>query len=1053
MHREKVMEALWPEGNLASSTNNFHQTLRIARKVMESAGVESLLLEGGCLSLGNNGGSVVWVDVDQFESFAAAARKTRDPEDYQAALMLYKGDLLSQDPYEEWAEQRRKGLRQCYMDLLMELARLYENRQDFEAAEVSFKRLLAADQACEEAHVGLMRIYTLSGQRQQALRQYQALRAVLKEELDAEPSASSVQLYEQIRNSGSLVEAPLPVSHPVIEVHPAPLTSSHHLPAPLTSFVGRKREVAEVSVLLSTNRLVSLTGAGGMGKTRLALQVGMQVQAAFQDGAWLVELSSLNDPDLVSLIIAQALGLHEISDTPILDTLSNFLKNKRALLILDNCEHLLASCASIVETLLKNCPRLHLLITSREILNVPSECAYRVLSLPTPPFEAPPPIDQMVRSEAVQLFVERASQSSPGFVLKESNTMAVFAICRRLEGIPLALELAAARTRAMSVHQISARLDNVFQLLRGGARTAEPRQQTLQAAIDWSYNLLSPTEQLVFRRLSVFMGGWTLEAAEAICAGDGIDQFEVVNLLVELVDKSLVTLVVEEGEGEDYIVEPRYRMLEVMRLYARDRLYEVEGQTAGRDRHLRYYVELSEHKETLIRGSKQIECLHWFKTEMDNLRLALEWAQDGRVVEGMRLASALKWFWHLSSSNLEGRHWLERFLGLEARERGSQPLAPGVQNDDYLLAWSRSIDALELHYVIVGNPSGLFSNEQWRSNLAENVGICRKLGEKASRELARALNSYGFALRDAALLEESLSICREKGYVYEKAETLYYLYWVMTTGKGNVEKGQACIEESLMICLKIQDYDGIATRLWMAGYLAHLRGEYSSATELIQKAIEYYQKIGNYLGWNHSTISLVQISQDEGIIQQVERVLAQCKDVHDYAISLNAYENLINAHWSNGNYKRAENLVADARAVFSKAPPNKVVEKGYILLRAGRIAMSQGSLREARLRFQEANTYFQKGPRIGIIRTHILDALAVYWLRQGDLSRAATLLGAADDLYQTYRLSFVPRQRSEHEGAVTAIRQGLGEDAFNAAWAAGQAMEKEKAVELALADM
>ena len=681
----------------------------------------------------------------------------------------------------------------------------------------------------------------------EALEGYVALRKALRDELSAEPSTSSTQLYEQILNGDWLLGSQSTPPGSKLSVQPVQMVPSHNLPAPLTSFIGRKREVIEVSELLKNHRLVSLTGAGGIGKTRLALQVGMQAQADFEDGAWLVELAPLSDPALVALTVAQIFGLREIPNIPILDTLSSYLRNKQVLLILDNCEHLLVACASMAETLLKNCPRLQLLATSREILNVPGESVYYLSSLPIPPSGQALPVEQMAQFEAVQLFIERASQSMTGFTLNDTNARAVFTICQRLDGIPLALELAAARTRVISVHQISIRLDDVFQLLVGGARAAQPRQQTLQAAIDWSYNLLSSKEQIVFQRLSAFARGWTIEAAEAVCAGNGIELNEVMNLLAELVDKSLVIMTTEQGGGEKNCTESRFHMLEVIRLYARDRLQKSESEIDIRDRHLCYYVALSEQKELLVRGPRQIECLHWLKTEMDNLRLALDWSLDSRVLEGLRLASALKWFWHLPSNNLEGRQWLEKLLAIEAQGRGSQPLSLGAQSDDYLLAWSRSIDALDLNYFITGNPSTLFTSAQWLERLAENVELCRKMGEKASRELARALTSYGFAMRSDTLLEEGLNLCREKGYRFEEAEILYCLYWVMTTGKGNIEKGQDCIDESLKICLAIQDNEGIATRMWMAGQLAHLKGEFDKATRLIQEAQVYYQKVGNYI--------------------------------------------------------------------------------------------------------------------------------------------------------------------------------------------------------------
>ena len=349
----------------------------------------------------------------------------------------------------------------------------------------------------------------------------------------------------------------------------------NNLPLQLTSFVGREKEIAEVKRLLGTAHLLTLTGPGGTGKTRLSLQVAAEELSSFPDGVWFIELAPLADPSLAVQIIASALELREQFGRPLVDVITDYLRGKISLLLLDNCEHLVETCAKLAHDLLHACPRLKIMASSREALGVAGETAYRVPSLSLPDAQ------NLTQCESVQLFIERATAAQSRFALTESNARAVAQICQRLDGIPLALELAAARVKVLSVEQIAARLDDRFRLLTGGSRTALPRQQTLRALIDWSYSLLSEQERMLFRRLAVFIGGWTLEAAEAVCASDGIESDEVLDLLTRLVDKSLVSMEEQAGEA-------RYRRLETIRQYSREKFLEADDVEAVRDRHLAF---------------------------------------------------------------------------------------------------------------------------------------------------------------------------------------------------------------------------------------------------------------------------------------------------------------------------------------------------------------------------------------------------------------------------------------------------------------------------------
>jgi predicted ATPase len=439
------------------------------------------------------------------------------------------------------------------------------------------------------------------------------------------------------------------------------------LPAQLTSFVGREREVAEVRALLGGTRLLTLTGAGGSGKTRLALRVAADLLDAHPDGVWFVDLAPLSDEAQVAQAIVSALGLPDVPGRAPGAVLVQRLAPSAALLLLDNCEHLVAACARLADELLRACPRLRVLATSREVLGIPGELAWRVPSLSLPESSGAASAEQLLRSDAARLFAERARLVAPGFTVDDANASAVAEICRRLDGIPLAIELAAARVRVLAVEQIAARLNDRLRLLAGGGRTALPRQQAIRAAIDWSHELLSAEERALLRRLSVFAGGWTLEAAEAVCAAGGSasehqppagDEADVLDLLTRLVDKSLVQ--VDERHGA-----ARYRFLETIREYALEQLVGSGDGESVRGAHAAFFADL-------IRGamspawSSQTGHRPWLvASEYDNVRLALGWLLDrGDAQAAVDVAGRLFPYWYGHGPRLEGHALLARALAL-----------------------------------------------------------------------------------------------------------------------------------------------------------------------------------------------------------------------------------------------------------------------------------------------------------------------------------------------------------------------------------------------------
>jgi predicted ATPase/DNA-binding SARP family transcriptional activator len=663
LHREQAMDLLWPGSGRKAASNNLRQTLHATRRILDPA-VGSRYLASEDESLVLCSGGSLWVDVDAFEEAVAAARRSRDPAAFRAAIDLYSGELLPEDRYEQWAEARREELRRTWLSLHIELSRVYEERRDYEGGIEVLQKAISKEPTNEEAHSGLMRLYALSGRREDALRQYERLREVLSRELSAEPDSSTQQLHEDIADG----RFP-PVQPTVAQTEEQFDAGKHNLPAPRGSFVGREREMVEIKRTLAMTRLLTLTGAGGSGKTRLALEVARSLVGAYPDGVWLVELAPLSEGDLVAQEVAGALEISERPGEPLIDTLVDVIGSKNLLVVLDNCEHLVEAAARLVDTLLDSCPYLRLLATSREPLGVGGEVLWRVppLSLPDQTDGEPDgesALESLVRYEAVRLFVDRARLRLLDFKLTQENAGAVLRVCRKLDGIPLAIELATARMGALAVEQVAQRLDISLDLLKGASRTAAPRQQTLRATLDWSYDLLSEIEQALFLRLSVFAGSWSLEAAEAVCSGGVIEHEDVLDLVGGLVDKSLVVVAGASTTGGAV----RYRMLEPIHEYARERLEERDDAEAIKHAHAELFLALTEEAEPMLLGAEDAAWLDRLEQEHDNMRAALSWTISHEKVElALRLGGALQWFWYMRGYFSEGRAWLEQALAKDVR--------------------------------------------------------------------------------------------------------------------------------------------------------------------------------------------------------------------------------------------------------------------------------------------------------------------------------------------------------------------------------------------------
>lgn len=691
-----------------------------------------------------------------------------------------------------------------------------------------------------------------------------------------------IEAMARVRNNPERAQA-----HP--RLNPVDLPR-HNLPRQLTSFIGRKQERAEIKKLLRTESLLTLTGTGGSGKTRLALQVAGELLHQYADGVWLVELAALTDPALVPHAVASAVGVPEQPDRPLIVTLTGALRSKSLLILLDNCEHLLAACGQLADTLLRWCVHVRILATSREGLAIGGEARYPVLPLPAPDPQRLPPAETVARYDAVQLFAERAKSVLPDFTVTEGNVAAVAQLCHRVDGIPLAIELAAARVKVLGVDQIVARLDDRFRFLTHGNRTALPRHQTLRAAMDWSYSLLSGQERALLRRLSVFIGGWTLQAAEVACSGEGVAVSDVLDLLAQLVDKSLVE--VERQSGET-----RYRLLETIRQYALDRLLEAMpasrwaacvtaalprsrgftvlwprvGEVAGvRGRHFDWCLELAEQAEPELFGPREEAWGARLEVEHDNLRAALAWGlTDPGGDASLRLAGALGRFWFLHGHVREGRRWLERALlhgggsavPARAKALGYAGTLARVQGD-YERATTFGRESLDLF-----------------TGLGDRRGIALTLLQLG------AVAQHRRDLADAnRLFMESLERYREVEDPWGHATALTYLGEV-ARNQGDDDTAASYYEESLIIARKAGLQSAIAISLGQLGAVSLRQGNHRRGATLYREALILNRRLGVKGGIVATLSGLAGAAVAEGKPERAARLLGAAEGLRD-AISV-----------------------------------------------------------------------------------------------------------------------------------------------------------------------
>ena len=761
-----------------------------------------------------------------------------------------------------------------------------------------------------------------------------------------------------------------------------PLTN---LPAFLTTFIGRKKEQAEIIRLIGKYRLVTLTGSGGVGKTRLAVKVGEQLLADYGNGVWLAELAPLSDPDLLPQTVAGIFGLAAQSKIPSTEILVNFLRTKTLLLVLDNCEHLLNSGALLADSLLKNCPKLKIIATSREALGIMGEVIYRVPSLQL--MDSQQALEKIREYESIRLFEERCQLVQPDFKLTLENVASVAQICNRLDGIPLAIELAAGRVNIFTTEQIATQLNECFRILTGGSRTALPRQQTIRASMDWSWNLLTDSERILLQRLSVFAGGWTLDAAELVCNGDGIETNRVSEVMIQLAEKSLV--IVNQGSGS----ARRYHLLETIRQYAHEKLIETSAHENIRTQHLRYFLALSEQAEPALKGPAQVEWLARLLDERGNIRSALEWATETNVEAGLALPSNLGIrFWE-SFDLQEGVHWLTDVL----HKPGSQAY-PGARAKALYLQGFILVRLQQLEQAHCAAEECLALYRACKDQLGEIDGLM---------VLAYTIFISGNVMQAMELAQQALALAQSLGDTWREAMLLFHLSFY----DPDLTRAFPYSEQAITLLRQLKDWSSLVFCLDRAGEIALLQGHIQLAEKYITESLPLSRQVNFKAG---------------------------------LTAGLEIYGRIA---FSRGDYEQARASVQESIAI-SQEIGNR---NNYLWSRAhlGYISLCQADMLEAHAIFSETAQAFKNDHiEIGVVYT--LEGLASLSVLAGNPDKATRLIGWADTTRKKTGGFRPPIEQNAVDQDIAACRLKLGELAFSHAYEAGRAMTLEQAVAYAL---
>jgi predicted ATPase/DNA-binding SARP family transcriptional activator len=963
LHRERVIDLLWPEREPVAAANSLHQVLHAARRALSSTGeplAGVLELSGELVVLHNDG--PLEVDADAFTQAAARALQTHDPVDVRAALAQYSGELLPEDPYEQWVSVRRDELGATHRALLVEHAGLLAGSGNAEAATLALGQVLEADPLHEPAVRALMTILSGSGRRSEALSRYERLRDQLEHAYGTHPDPQTRQLFREL-----LEHTAEPVEPTVRSTGRLP-DRRHNLPPSLSSFVGRLRELAEIRRLLGRTRILTLTGPGGAGKTRLAEELGRRVVDSFPDGVWLADLVPVADPRLLADVVAAALGLQPGAGRDPVQAVVSQLANTHALVVFDNCEHLLGGCARLVTALLHGCPRLTVLATSREPLHVPGEITFRVPSLEVP--DAVTALDPARLGElsSVRLFYDRARQVRPELAFDEPTLIDVATICRRLDGIPLAIELAAARVAHLQVGQIAERLGDALSVLGRGPR-GYTRHATLRAALEWSHSLLTEDETVLLRRLAAFTGGFSLAAAESVCTGGSLGRDEVLDCLGRLVDKSLVQT---DTSGR----EVRYRLLDTVRQFARERLAAAGEATRIDSAQCDYYLALVAEHDDERDGRVPDRPPPFLDAVQDNLRAALSWAVDRDPQRALRLAARLWRFWLARGHFLEGQRWLEQVVTVAPEpsadrsralvalavfdcRRGRSDRLRALADDavaaidacadpdghllarlqrGFLVLMTFDLDAAEHIGELVGRDARVSGNAPvgvaatWLRAL---VALCREDSAAAFALLDECLNRIAEVDPSAPPFFPALTICMPLVPVGDRLVPVF--------------------EETMLLGSQVGADQAVGYLRSARGYASRFAGDYRAAHATVAAAVEVFRGLRDRAGLAVALNHLGCIERDRAdaaATDHLEEALRLRRAIGDRRGENLTWCNLGLLAASTGDVGRARTIVGEALAgaqAIDDAPST-----GGALLALGVVELYAGERRAAQAFFERA---------------------------------------------------------------------------------------------------
>jgi predicted ATPase/DNA-binding SARP family transcriptional activator len=986
--RESLSAFLWPDYEQSKAFTNLRHTLWEIQKAIGEG-----WLNADRNKIGLNEQADIWLDVAQFKSLSEQSRSQKDDLLRISLLVdsakLYRNQFLAgfnlKDAYSfnEWILAKSEELRRDLADILNTISEDYCVLNQPEKAIPYARRLITLDPLNESSHRRLMNIYNHAGQHSAALMQYKTCEQVLREELQLDPQPETLALYKIIRK-GEL--KPAQVARQKETALP-----KHNLPSQLSSFFGREKEQVEIMDLVSKNRLVTLVGTGGIGKTRLSLQIAEKVVSAFKDGVWFIELAPLSDPALILNTIASVLGVREEQGRPLMATMLDWLRDKDMLFVLDNCEHLVKACAEFAAAGLLATRGIRILASSREALGTAGERVYHVPSLEIPNPKDSISIETVTKFAAMRLFIERATQALKSFSLTNANAPGVVQICYRLDGIPLAIELAAARVKVLRVDQIAQRLDNRFRLLTSGSQAVLPRHQTLRAMIDWSYDLLSETEQVLFRRLSAFVGGWTLEAAESVCAGERIESLDVLDLLDHLIDKSLIGM-------DEQAVEPRYQMLETIRQYAREKLVDSNEDEKMHDQHLSFFVQFAEYTEPMFYTPQLTEWLPRLESEHRNLQAALEWACERNIEASLWLAGLLERFWFFGDHVSEAYTWYSRVLNDGARA----PITKGLA----LALYSSGCVSLNLEHL-----------DEAQVSLELSITFWQQLGEQQRLASSLAWLAYLFLQRGES--EHACAIYSENESLFRTSSgTGPSLAWILSCWGAasaavcqNDPAAKALLDEALSLAHSLQDPLLILLAFSSLGDWAVLQGDYENALRYFQESLVWRRQLGT-----------------QWIIAAGLRQVA-------------------NEMCLRGDYQQAEPLYSEALAMARSSGDQH--SEAFISQALGEVEIHRGNFKQATMLLTESLSSFRKWEdALGIARCLI--RFADLWQMQGQVEQAAHILGFVEPWLESNQLQLVIFDETHYMRSLAATRAQLDETAFNAVWKTGNKMTVEEAMQYAM---